>query len=196
MSFKGEKEKKVVLVGTYRAGQLERWPGYYNYPLAAGDAVDAGAAKKVNEIWLFNGARDGRHFAAEFVGTFTRAELVRDWGYPAKGAAHGERYLLYRIRSTYEPANTPDALAEEVERVIVRAADFAKRSPKIARAIKAYLESSDRNDTGLRTDFRRFSCRCRTRPCASASRACRWSSCFFMENQEIGISANRLMICR
>lgn len=141
--------KKVVLVGTYRAGQLERWPGYYNYPLAAGDAVDAGAAKKVNEIWLFNGARDGRHFAAEFVGTFTRAELVRDWGYPAKGAAHGEKYLLYRIQPAYAPANTPDALAAETERVIVRAADFAKRSPKIARAIKAYLESSDHNAPGL-----------------------------------------------
>ena len=142
--------KKVVLVGTYRAGQLERWPGYYNYPLAAGDAVDAGAAKRVDEIWLFNGTRDGRYFAAEFVGTFTRAELVRDFGYPAKGAAHGEKYLLYRIQPADAPANTPDALAAEVERVIVRAADFAKRSPKIARAIKAYLESPDRNDPGLK----------------------------------------------
>ena len=142
-------EKKVVLVGTYKAGQLERWPGLYNYPLNADDAVDAGAAKRVDEIWLFNGARDGRYFAAEFVGTFTRDELVRDWGYPAKGAAHGEKYLLYRIQPAYAPANTPDALAAEVERVIVRAADFAKRSPKIARAIKAYLESSDRNAPGL-----------------------------------------------
>ena len=40
-------EKKVVLVGTYRSGLLERWPGYYNYPLNAGDAVDAGAAERV-----------------------------------------------------------------------------------------------------------------------------------------------------
>lgn len=149
MSFKEKTGKRVVLVGTYRAGQLERWPGYYNYPLNAGDAVDAGAAKRVDEIWLFNGARDGRYFAAEFVGTCTRDELVRDWGYPAKGAAHGEKYLLYRIQPAYAPANTPDALAEEAERVIVRAADFAKRSPKIARAIKAYLESSDRNAPGL-----------------------------------------------
>ena len=149
MSFKEKTGKKVVLVGTYRAGQLERWPGYYNYPLNAGDAVDAGAAKRVDEIWLFNGARDGRYFAAEFVGTFTRGELVRDWGYPAKGAAHGEKYLLYRIQPVYAPANTPDALEEEVERVIVRAADFAKRSPKIARAIKAYLESPDRNASDL-----------------------------------------------
>ena len=47
MSFKEKTGKKVVLVGTYRAGQLERWPGYYNYPLNAGDAVDAGAAERV-----------------------------------------------------------------------------------------------------------------------------------------------------
>ena len=40
-------EKKVILVGTYRSGLLERWPGFYNYPLNAGDAVDAGAAERV-----------------------------------------------------------------------------------------------------------------------------------------------------
>ena len=40
-------EKKVSLVGTYRSGLLERWPGFYNYPLNAGDAVDAGAAERV-----------------------------------------------------------------------------------------------------------------------------------------------------
>ena len=40
-------EKKVILVGTYRSGLLERWPGFYNYPRNAGDAVDAGAAERV-----------------------------------------------------------------------------------------------------------------------------------------------------
>lgn len=148
MSFKGKKEKNVVLVGTYRTGQLERWPGYYNWPLADGDVVDAEAAKTVNEIWLFSGTKGGR-FAAEFVGMFTRGELVRDFGYPAKGAAHGTRYLLYKIQMTDAPANTSDVLAAEMDRVIVRAADFAKRSPKIAREIKAYLESSDRNNPDL-----------------------------------------------
>ena len=107
MSFTEKAGKKVVLVGTYKAGQLERWPGYYNYPLNADDAVDAGAAKRVDEIWLFNGARDGRYFASEFVGTCTRDELVRDWGYPAKGAAHGEKYLLYRIQPAYATNDQP-----------------------------------------------------------------------------------------
>ena len=47
MSFKEKTGKRGVLVGTYRAGLLERWLGYYNYPLNAGDAVDAGAAERV-----------------------------------------------------------------------------------------------------------------------------------------------------
>ncbi len=54
MSFKVKTGKRVVLVGTYRAGQLERWPGYYNYPLNAGDAVDAGAAKRVEYLGLWD----------------------------------------------------------------------------------------------------------------------------------------------
>ena len=47
MSFKEKIGKKVVLVGTYRAGQLERRTGYNNYPHNAGDAVDAVAAERV-----------------------------------------------------------------------------------------------------------------------------------------------------
>jgi len=61
-------EKKIVLVGTYKAGQLERWPGWYNYPISAKDKIDEQAAKRVTELWLFRGKEDGRYFAAEFVG--------------------------------------------------------------------------------------------------------------------------------
>jgi|GEM_PF-199026 len=133
---------KIVLVGTYKEDQLEKWPGYYNYPLTEKDAFDEDSARKVNEIWLFKGAEEGRFFAAEYVGTFTREELAEKFGYPAKGKAHAQAYLLYRIGRTevYNPANGV------VDAVIVRAADFAKRSPKIARQIKAYLESPERQD--------------------------------------------------
>lgn len=145
-----EAAKRVVLVGTYKAGQLARWPGLYNYPLAAGDAVDAEAAKAVSELWLFNGVKDAQYFAAEFVGRFTRDELVRDWGYPAKDRAHGDgAYLLYRIQPTYAPANASEPLAAGIARVIVRVADFAKRSPKVAQQLKAYLESPARNAPAL-----------------------------------------------
>lgn len=75
MSFKEKTGKKVVLVGTYRAGQLERWPGYYNYPLNADDTVDAGAAKRVDEIWLFNGAAE-----EEIPGSFICRKRIANFG--------------------------------------------------------------------------------------------------------------------
>ena len=31
--------KRIVLVGTYAARQLEKWPGYYNYPLYGKDKI-------------------------------------------------------------------------------------------------------------------------------------------------------------
>lgn len=136
-----EEARKVVLVGTYRGDQLEAWPGYYNYPLAKKDKVDVACAKKVNEIWLFQGARDGRFFAAEFVGEFTRDRLVSEFGYPAKGRGHGDTYLLYKISKTeiYNPAKGL------VDAVIVRTKDFAT-APKVRKLVKAYLESPERND--------------------------------------------------
>ena len=140
-----EAVKKTVLVGTYRGGQLEKRPGYYNYPLTDKDAFDLESAKKVNELWLFRGAADGRFYSAQFVGEFTRDELKAKFGYPAaSGKGHGSRYLLYKISQTeiYDPAS---GLAEAV---IVRTADFA-RSPKVRRQLKAYLESPDRADPDL-----------------------------------------------
>ena len=137
-----EEVKKTVLVGTYKQGQLEAWPGFYVYPLTENDMVDVESAKRVNELWLFSGAKAGRFFAAEFLGQHTRDELKKQYAYPAKGKAHGDTHLLYKITKTdiYDPAS---GLAEAV---IVRAKDFAKRSPKVAKQIKAYLESPDRND--------------------------------------------------
>ena len=136
-----ETAKKTVLVGTYRGNQLEEWLGYYNYPLTAKDKFDVESAKKVNEIWLFQAAKDGRFFAAEFIGEFTREQLKKQFAYPAKGKGHGDTYLLYKISNTeiYDPAS---GLAEAV---IVRSADFAT-APKIRKQIKKYLESEDRKD--------------------------------------------------
>ena len=133
--------KKTVLVGTYRRGQLEQWPGYYNYPLTANDEFDIECAKKVNEIWLFQGTKGGRFYTAEFVGNFTRDELKAQFAYPAKGKGHGGRYLLYRIGDgeIYDPASGM------VDAVIVRSADFAT-VPKVRHQIKVYLESQNRQD--------------------------------------------------
>ena len=100
---------------------------------------------RINELWLFNGTKGRKTFKAEFVGVKTREELIRDYGYPAKGKAHGERYLLFKTEFMYQHKLTPP---EEAERVVVRTADFA-RSPKIRSQLKAYLESPDRNDPDL-----------------------------------------------
>ena len=144
----GDEQKKIVLVGTYAGTQLTDWPGYYPYPITTEDKVDAESCAKVNEIWLFKGAKEPKYFAAEFVGVKTREEL-KSLGYPAKGKGHGGgSYLLFKIEKTYAPASSSAALAAAVERVIVRTKDFA-RSPKVRKQLKAYLESTDRTDKEL-----------------------------------------------
>ena len=141
-----EAPKKYVLVGTYKGDQLTRWRGWYNYPITTKDKITEADAAKITELWLFKGTRDERRYKAEFVGVKTREELIRDYGYPAKGKAHGEKYLLFKTEFKYiHKGEVP----EDAERVIVRAADFAKRSPKVAKQLKAYLESPDRNDPDL-----------------------------------------------
>ena len=112
----------------------------------------------INELWLFQGTKDQRTYKAEFVGIKTREELVRDYGYPAKGKVHGDKYLLFKTEFKYiHKLDVP----EDAERVIVRTKDFAT-SPKVRKQLKAYLESSDRNDPDLAKlvdngSFERFS---------------------------------------
>ena len=137
---------RVVLVGTYKGDQLTTWRGWYNYPISNEDNITEADASKITELWLFKGSKDERRYKAEFVGVKTREELIRDFGYQAKGKAHGDRYLLFRTALKYQHKGD---VPEDAECVIVRAADFAKRSPKIAVQIKAYLESPDRTDPDL-----------------------------------------------
>ena len=142
---------RIVLVGTYKGNQLTDWRGWYNYPLGKGELGTGNGQlpadfSQINELWLFKGTKEQRNYKAEFVGVKTRQELVDDYGYPAKGKAHGDRYLLFRTAFKYQHKGD---IPEDAERVIVRASDFAKRSPKVAKQIKAYLESPDRNDPDL-----------------------------------------------
>ena len=134
---------RIVLVGTYKTGQLAKWRGWYNYPLSKEDA--AADFSRVGELWLFNGTKDQRNYKAEFVGVKTREELVRDYGYPAEGKAHGERYALFKTELLYRHKNAPQ---EEAEAVIIRTKDFA-RTPKVRKQLKAYLESPDRTNPDL-----------------------------------------------
>ena len=122
---------------------------------------------RINELWLFNGTKDERRYRAEFVGVKTREELIRDYGYPGGGVSaaknakdakngragaprtpkpHGTHYALFKTEILYRHKND---LPGEADAVIVRVSDFAKRSPKIASQLKAYLESPDRKDPDL-----------------------------------------------
>ena len=143
---------RVVLVGTYKGDQLTHWNGWYNYPLSNDKAHGHNARtiqnfSRINELWLFLGTKEQRNYKAEFVGIKTREELIRNYGYPAKGRAHGEKYLLFRTEFLY--LNPSDFTDSTVERVIIRTADFAKRSPQIAKQLKAFLESADRDNADL-----------------------------------------------
>ena len=134
--------KKVVLVGTYKSGQLEKWPGFYNYPICDGDKIEPEFAKRVNEIWLFNAEKEPVCLKAKFVGFKTRDELKSEFGYPAKGKPHGTgNYILYATSKTtvYNPAS---GLAEKV---IVRLRDFAT-SKSVQKKLRDYLSSPDRKD--------------------------------------------------
>ena len=123
--------------------------------------------QRINELWLYKGTADERRYRAEFVGVKTRQELIDDYGYPAgdvlaaknaksakNGRAvsmklpkpHGTHYALFKTEILYRHKND---LPGEADAVIVRVSDFAKRSPKIASQLKAYLESPDRKDPDL-----------------------------------------------
>jgi len=121
----------------------------------------------VTELWLYKGTADERRYRAEFVGIKTREELIRDYGYPggddlshaeaqrrrdgrgkrpACPKPHGTHYALFKTELLYRHKND---LPGEADAVILRASDFVKRSPKIAKQLKAYLESPDRKDPDL-----------------------------------------------
>ena len=131
--------KRFVLVGTYAKGQLERWQGYYNYPLFGKDKIDIEAVKGVNELWLFSGAKEPRYFAAECLGVKTRAEL-KEFGYKQSGRGHGSgKYILFKIKNLYAPSR------DFAESVIIRTKDFAGQGAT-QKQLKQYLESPDRRD--------------------------------------------------
>lgn len=140
-----EPKGRVVLVGTYKGDQLTKWRGWYNYPITNEDKIGADDAVKITELWLFKGLKEQRNYRASFVGIRTRQELIEDYGYPATGKAHGEKYLLFKTEYKYRHKGE---IPEDAERVIIRTADFAT-APKVRKQLKAYLESPDRHNPDL-----------------------------------------------
>lgn len=134
--------KKVVLVGTYRREQLDKWilpKGYYNYPILAKDKISLEDCKRITELWLYSGPGTETILQAEFIGVKTRDELL-EYDYPATKKPHSSRYLLFKVEPRFERSE------EEIEKVLVRTKDFANSSPKIAKLLKDYLTSSERGE--------------------------------------------------
>ena len=145
MAEKKDASGRMVLVGTYKGDQLTRWRGWYNYPISDKDKITESDAAKITELWLFKGTKDERRYKAQFIGIKTRQELIDDYGYPAKGKAHGDKYLLFKTEFKYRhKLDNP----LDCERVIVRTADFAT-APKVRKQLKSYLESPDRRNPDL-----------------------------------------------
>ena len=159
----GAARRRVVLVGTYKGDQLVDWPGWYCWPLRKDDfnaepqrrgekkrtdllAPDGarGAVSRVSgeqirvlesvtELWLFQGTKEQKNYKAGFVGVKTREELVRNYGYPAAGKPHGDRYALFKTELLYRHRNEPQ---EEADAVIVRtrtSRSAPRRSPRSSR---------------------------------------------------------------
>ena len=129
--------QRFVLVGTYKKmpNQLAwiRKRHLYNYPLSE-EEVKTGSDGwgKVKELWLYSGITDRRRiYAAEFVGIKPRKEFFAgNPDYPKSKKPHGDFYAVFRVKFKYQPT-TEDSV------VLVRASDF-KRTPKVAKAVKAY----------------------------------------------------------
>ena len=133
----GTESQWCVLVGTYKKEQNQlKWIGkrhLYNYPLSAEEAkATSDGWQKVKELWLYSGTTDRRHiYAAEFVGIKHRKEFfAENPDYPKSKKPHGDFYAVFRIKFKYQPT-----IEDSV--VFVRASDF-KRTPKVAKAVKAY----------------------------------------------------------
>ena len=138
-------KSRFILVGTYKGKQLENWEGWYCYPVSDEDGAITAYANKINELWLFKGKEEQKTFDAEFEGIKTRDELIGEYGYPAEGKAHGNKYLLFKIRFKYTEVPLP---TDKAEKIIIRTADFAT-SPSVRKQLKAYLKSDKRKDPAL-----------------------------------------------
>ncbi len=134
----GSVSQRCVLVGTYKKepDQLTwiRKRHLYNYPLSAEEARQgANGWNKVKELWIYSGSKDRRHvYEAEFVGIKPRKDFLQENpDYPKGKSKHGDFYAVFSVKHKYQPTI-------DDSKVVVRAKDFAKRTPKISQAVKAY----------------------------------------------------------
>ena len=128
--------KSVVVVGTYKGGQLDwiKRHGLYNYPVKEGDGFDANAFASVKELWLYADTKGTRYvFEAEFVGKMTKAEFrAANPTYAKLGPSKNKAYYVFKAK----PLDYGSRL--EDPDVVARAADFGGRSQKVKKAIEQF----------------------------------------------------------
>ena len=137
------KSRAIVLVGTYRKGQLA-WiekHGTYNYPVKDGDRFEEEACRQVRELWLYADAKNTRHcFAAEFVGIQSQEEFLAANPSYAKSVGkptHG-RYVVFAARRQEYGTGLEDPI------VHVRVGDFTSgRTAKVAKAVRQFREGGE-----------------------------------------------------
>ena len=127
----------VILVGTYRRAQMQKWilpKGLYNYPISDADEIPLDTRAAIKELWLCCGMAKPQVFDAEYLGVLDRSQLDN---YPeGQEKPHANSYLIFK--ATPKIGSTLDEAP-----VIVRAADFSRRSPSIRRQILEALSSGD-----------------------------------------------------
>lgn len=136
----------VVLVGTYRPEQMDRWiipQGLYNYPVKDTDTAILEDAPLVSELWLYHGRADKLRFTAKLERETTSSELD-GMGYPqGMGEHHGEKYLLFRVRPLDWKIPHRDTEAQR-PRILIRIDDFAHDEKLRARLKRRFFGKTPR----------------------------------------------------
>ena len=131
----------VILVGTYRPAQMEKWilpQGLYNYPVQETDTIILEDAPLVSEVWLYNGKADKRRFSAKLERRISADELD-GLGYPkGMGKHHGREYLLFRVKPIADETPVQDTPPPHID---IRLSDFAHDRKLQARLKKRFTAS-------------------------------------------------------
>ena len=121
-------EQKIILVGTYRKLQLEKWilpQGIYNYPVKETDTIILEDASLVSEIWLYLGKANKLRFAAKLEREVSATELDA-LGYPkGMGRHHSKRYLLFRVKPLLDDPLPHISTKTPPPHIDIRIDDFA-----------------------------------------------------------------------
>ena len=150
-------DKKIVIVGNYKTGQLAwiKKNGVYNWPVREDDeAIADGRARtpaaprgddflselaNVKELWLYANAKSERYvFSANFVGKMTAAEFRAAYpSYAKLGASKQKAYYVFKAK----PVDYPSRLGNQI--VLARTADFGKRCAKVKKAVAQFKKDGE-----------------------------------------------------